>query len=406
MVYRKLALLWLVSTAAMILALLSFGAAIDPLGMLRPEKTLGTRLEKLERLYKPWAVYWTRPRSLALGNSRFYYSLDMNHPGWRHPQRYNLSLTGATIDELAGLLRHAVNAGPVDQVVVAVDGVCDAGVAPQLASYRLLDSAGSSREHALWLARDFLSPEVLGHAMEDLMLPPRNAFDNGRALVFDEYQYRSRGQTFVTEQREMRTVRDLQGEPRACTLNSLEQLLDLAYTRRLDLKLVINPYHVRLMRIEERMGGLPHTAQMVLEANQSVARRHDSAPFPLWYFATLNSVTTDPLADAGAGRSDESPYWYEPSHYRKNVGDWILDRVLETSPVQDGPPADFGVLLTAQNIDTVLRQRARDYADWVRQHPAVVAQVDRSVDLMLRRGDTKVAVPQPVRVAISDKPKE
>jgi hypothetical protein len=354
--------------------------------MVRPQKPLSVRLQKMERLYKPWAVYWIKPGSIALGNSRFYYSLSMEHPGWRHARRYNLSMTGATTDELAELLQHAVNSGPVDQLVLALDGVCDEGVAPQLAPYRLLESPGTHPGHGLWLARDLLSQEVLSHAVEDLFLPTRNSFDSGRALVFDEYEYRSRGQGFVTQQREARTVRDLLGKPKQCSHNALERLLDLAYSHGLDTTIVVNPYHVRLMRVEERLGGGPPVAPYALIAtNARLAQQYGRAPFPIWFFATVNSITTDPLAAPGGSRSAESPYWYEPSHYRKIVGDWILDRAFGVTAAGPPPPSDFGVLLTGANVDAVLAQRAEGYDAWVQQHPQAVAEVDHTVEEALGR---------------------
>ncbi|MBW4699488.1 MAG: hypothetical protein KME03_16640 [Aphanocapsa lilacina HA4352-LM1] len=62
----------------------------------------------------------------------------------------------------------------------------------------------------------------------------------------------------------------------------------------------------------------------------------------VWDFAGVNSVTAD-------GRN-----FGDPVHFLKPVGDMVLRRVLEPNPT--GLPADFGVLLTPQNLAARLAQ--------------------------------------------------
>ena len=64
------------------------------------------------------------------------------------------------------------------------------------------------------------------------------------------------------------------------------------------------------------------------------------------------------------------------SHYRKDTGDLILDRVLRVIP---NPRATFRTIsayaLTGQNIDAhIARSRAR-LADWVAANPDLAAQI-------------------------------
>ena len=47
-------------------------------------------------------------------------------------------------------------------------------------------------------------------------------------------------------------------------------------------------------------------------------------------------------------------YYWESSHYKKELGDIVLDRLLDISPYKD-----FGIELNSQNIDNHI-QKLRD----------------------------------------------
>jgi hypothetical protein len=106
----------------------------------------------------------------------------------------------------------------------------------------------------------------------------------------------------------------------------------------------------------------------MLEAD---AARHPGAKaFPLWDFSGYSSITTEPLPPPGSRR--EMNYYWDSSHFKQEVGDWVLDRLFHS---QGGVPADFGVELTADNIDDVLARIRADRARYRRWHPADVAAI-------------------------------
>lgn len=60
----------------------------------------------------------------------------------------------------------------------------------------------------------------------------------------------------------------------------------------------------------------------------------------VWNFMYVNSVTSD------------HTLWREPGHSLPQVNKWVLDRMRNTG----NPPSDFGVYVTAENIDEHLRE--------------------------------------------------
>ena len=66
-------------------------------------------------------------------------------------------------------------------------------------------------------------------------------------------------------------------------------------------------------------------------------------------FSGLNSITTN------------NYYYYETSHYRRNVGALMLARIFNDSSVK--VPEEFGVLVTRDNIDQHIADLKTQVAD-------------------------------------------
>jgi hypothetical protein len=47
-------------------------------------------------------------------------------------------------------------------------------------------------------------------------------------------------------------------------------------------------------------------------------------------------------------------FYWDSSHFKERVGDWVLDRLFDVVNNDDPAPLDFGVRLTAMNIDNEL----------------------------------------------------
>ena len=60
----------------------------------------------------------------------------------------------------------------------------------------------------------------------------------------------------------------------------------------------------------------------------------------VWNFMYVNSVNSNHI------------YWREPTHYLAQVSEWVIDRIYG----RGNPPSDFGVYVTAENIDEHLRE--------------------------------------------------
>ena len=68
-------------------------------------------------------------------------------------------------------------------------------------------------------------------------------------------------------------------------------------------------------------------------------------------------------------------YW-DSSHYKKELGDIVLDRMFDGNFSGGGDCPDFGVKLTSQNIDAHLSKLRTDRAKWRASNPVDVAEID------------------------------
>ena len=68
-------------------------------------------------------------------------------------------------------------------------------------------------------------------------------------------------------------------------------------------------------------------------------------------------------------------WFWDYSHYRRAAGDLILDRVFGHSEPSRTLPADFGVRLTAENVDAHLARSKTKLTDWAATNPELASQI-------------------------------
>ena len=84
---------------------------------------------------------------------------------------------------------------------------------------------------------------------------------------------------------------------------------------------------------------------------EKIAIKKNKIPFRIMDFSVYHYFTSEmvPLKPEIAMQ-----YYWESSHYKKELGDIVLDRLLDISPYKD-----FGIELNSQNIDNHI-QKLRD----------------------------------------------
>lgn len=398
---------YLRAAAGFALLVAAINLVVDPYGLIDGIHIPGVNEQKPDifshsRLYKAYAVWDMRPEAIALGNSRTDCGINPDHPGWNLAanSRFNLALSGAHIYETKHYFRHALALGKVKQVVLGLDP-SSFGHNKTTADFRadiLAHESGVIGLYGWQRLAYFFSSDALRSSLRTISAQNRPAvsfFRNGQRtpdfFAYDIQQHRGYRNYFL--EADKTTVHSLCGSQGGCTsffdpenLRELREILYLARAHGVDLRLFISPVHARMLEIT-RMAGLwsdwESWRRQVVALLAEEAARDPEHPVPLWDFSGYNTYTTEAVPP----RNDPVPMqWYwESSHYKKELGDRVLDRIFGYSSPERTIAPDFGVVLTPANIEAHLANIRAAQAHYEAEHPEDLAELAR---LFKKSGET------------------
>jgi hypothetical protein len=102
--------------------------------------------------------------------------------------------------------------------------------------------------------------------------------------------------------------------------------------------------------------------RLVKEEN---TRYPEPPPTPIFDFSGYSFITEE--AQPAPGTGTEMRYYWDSSHFKQVVGDYVLDRVYGVSDTARRAPQDFGVQLTEGTIETYLADQRLLQADYRRR---------------------------------------
>jgi len=374
---------------------------VDPFGMNRLVDLDGFNAYKPAvdhrvRLVKAYEVRRLRPQGIILGTSRSHLGLRPSHDGWDPAARpvYNLAFDGATTKEMYLYLLHAHAMRPLRQVVLGLD-TYHATLAPATArpdfDAQLLDSPGGrslpslmradlkvltsldtvraslatvrsrSAREPQWFAPDGqrIGEVFFRRAGEHFeQLGPRAYFEEIDRL---EVGFKREGQLTANARSPGRATQPATAASET-SLDYIRRIIAFCRTEGVDLRIFIAPEHAHQLEITAAIGEwatLEKAKRALVELVAKDAARHPGAPaIPLWDFSGYSSVTTEALPEFGS-RAEMEFYW-DSSHFKDIVGDFVLDRLFGLSHPRRPVPPDFGVRLTLNSPETAPFDRKVD----------------------------------------------
>jgi hypothetical protein len=142
----------------------------------------------------------------------------------------------------------------------------------------------------------------------------------------------------------------------------------------------ISPVHARQLEALGLLGLFPTFEQWKRDLVAAVEEVNRRLPDPrksvaLWDFSGYSSVTTEPVPPAGARK--ETRWFWESSHYKKQVGDLIMVRMLRPERALTAVPRNFGVELGSDMLEGHLASIRRGAQRYRSENPFEVADVER-----------------------------
>ncbi len=396
-----------------------FNAVVDPYGMYRLVEVKGFNLHKPAvynrvRLMKAYDIRRIKPDAIVLGTSRCHVAMRMSNEGWDlgARKRYNLAFDGATTKEMYFYLRYAQAIHPLKEVVLGLDTyhptLAPASTRPDFDQGLLYGNRSliSSIRMMLEDLKLLASVDTLFSSIETLRSQNTNEYEwfaaDGQRLgeVFfrnfdDKFQKSPRDYFeeidrmevgFKMPDRKLTRLTPVEAVSASASLQKTDCETSLGYIRKIvefcrdnhiDLRIFITPEHAHQAEISAALGTWPLVEKakrdLVRLLTEDAAMHPGELPIPLYDFSGYNSITTESLPQPGS--RDEMKYYWDSSHFKELVGDFVLDRLFSISRSEHPIPVDFGIRLTPATIESALARIRTDQIAYRLSHPQDIAAI-------------------------------
>jgi hypothetical protein len=401
---------WLL-TALLVIGVISvINLLVDPyrvfgIVVLDGFNSVKVRAQQRGLLSKSYTLARIKPKSVILGNSRSEVGFDPSHSAWPTDARpvYNFALPGVGLSTHARQLEDAFRTTKIKTVVLGLeflDFTFDAGKL-KLANHAIptpgtAPSRGWTKRMADYV-ESLLSLDTLGDSIRTVFGQHNPFATRITALGFNplldyipiarELGYRA---LFNQKDRDnarayVRSGKDIfvPGTRDSPDFDTLRKLLARCRSENVTLYLIIYPYHAHTMELFRAAGlwdAFEHWKRRVAQIVDEEALMSGSAQsFPLWDFSGYNPATIEEVPAPGDLLSDMRWYW-EAGHFKKELGDLVLDKVLGHRDSQRKALQDFGTLLTAANVEAHLAHIRSERERYAMGHEAEVDRLNQAVE--------------------------
>lgn len=345
------------------------------------------------RMAKPYQVRNYRPKGIIAGNSRPELGLDPDHSCWpefSHPV-FNLGLPGAGVGMQAQTLKHALYESDVKLILWGIDFADFLAIksdkpksvlfnkSPKKTENKFIVNADGSHNTAYQYKKieDYLSvifsldtafdsfKTLLQQGDHNASTRQRNGFNPAKdynSIILTEGQYVLFSQKNIEiDERFSKprlTVFPYQSK-QSNDFSSVSDFLDYAKNRDIKVRLFINPYHADYLSAIYRHNLWPEFEAWKIRLLEIT----DLHQIELWDFSGLSDYNTEITPKRG-DKSTTLKWFWEPAHYKKEIGDKMLNTLLGQW-CQYEPSSEIGTKLSSGNIQRYLENERRKIQHWL-----------------------------------------
>jgi hypothetical protein len=386
-----------------------FNYLVDPYGLFGSPRMAGfnelkpAATERV-RVTKPYMASRAEPKVVIGGNSRPEIGLDPQSVCWMGVDQpvFNAAIPGADVFMQVRYVQHAVESGNARRVLFGVDfldflvdsskvtGEVDWERHARSYDGRLRQDPGlhgvpASFQQAEDMLSGLFSMVALGDSVITLTAQRDPYSATRREDGFNPAQdylpiIRNEGQAVLFLQKNAEVKKRLQQDglgvldaegKQTLPLLALRHLLQWAASRDIEVVLFINPYHSDyLVQIE-----LSGKWQVFEEWKSQLMAVADEYAVPLWDFNALDRYSTESPPPRNDRQSMLEWYW-EPAHYRKELGDLMLATMLGRGCGLDiNRTPLFGARITPATLQSHLGSLRSDMKQFIDQNPDVLRRL-------------------------------
>ncbi|GGW62776.1 hypothetical protein [Alishewanella tabrizica] len=343
--YLRFMLVFIVSG---LLLLCSASYIIDPYGIFAHDKDIFPRKVAAAdkgRTVKPYQALNSKPFTVLVGNSRVEIGMPPEHAFYQGKPVYNMGLPGAGISMQYGYAMHAINySDSVKQVIIALDLLDFTSRAENIVT--TIDNSGWQWRHEALNSESFadkrrylaerisllFSLSALTDSVKTIVTQQNNVnalnrfgFNDGRVYHF---HVASEGFGALYQQKAQEIDQRLGSQQLVFNRDSyhlaeLDRFITQLKQQNITVYLLINPYQQPYLDqlTEHKLG------QHLYDWKEQIIQLAKHHQLPLFDFAISSSLVTDVVAP-NSKVVEDSPYFWEPAHYRPAFGDLILNSLL------------------------------------------------------------------------------
>lgn len=403
--------LWVLAATFLLVFTLGagFNYLVDPYGLFGTHRIPGfnelkpTASERV-RVIKPYMAARAKPRVVIGGNSRPEMGLNPQSACWQSADQpvFNIGIPGADVFMQIRYVQHAVESGKAQRVLFGVDfldflvdsskptGAIDWERLGQSYEGRLnLGSKELLGVHtSLQMVEDAVSGLFSLVALGDSITTVASQRDYDSATRLEDgfnpaLDYlpiiRNEGQAVLFRQKNLEVRKRLQQKDlgvldvyghRTMPLEALRRFLGWSKSRGINVVLFINPYHSDYL-VQIEMAG---KWALFEDWKRQLTIIADEYSVPLWDFNAFDQYSTE-SPPAPNDKHTMLHWFWEPAHYRHELGDLMLAAMLSRPCGASTAPGQFGVEITEASVQPHLEQLRSDMHRFMDENLGVVRRL-------------------------------
>ncbi|OCL82517.1 hypothetical protein AAW30_01341 [Arcobacter porcinus] len=339
---------------------------VDPYGIYKTNIFLNKpEQDKNIRLAKVVKVEELKPVSISLGTSRTEYGYDPNHEYFSKPS-YNLAVSGASLYENRLYLEHAIKQGNLKEVLLVVDWRMFNDPKMRKSddfedsfniknNYKQLFSIDLFKSSFKTILNQKTKNSYLENGQRDWYFNQENIDKQGghfKVMNKDEEGYYKKSTYKINSNIYQDTKKD--------SLEDFRKILELCYQNNIKLDIVFGPSHIRQWEAYDYYQDIETWYKWkkdVVLFVEKIADEQEKTPYRIMDFSVYHELTAETVP---TNPKEKMKYHWEASHYKKELGDIVLDRLLDISSYKD-----FGVELNSDNIDNHIQNLREDRVEFI-----------------------------------------
>lgn len=361
--------IWILSALTFSILLCAINYFIDPYKYYH--QAPGTReLTGFEQSHKTWQVKMRQPDTVIMGNSRTLYGFDASLLEGDKP--FNYSFPGPTIEEVEKQFENLLYMTKVKKVYIVTDRICALSKVSTRNLSNLFNNDLEMLKAEIGRAKYLLSINTLITSLKSLSKPV--FYDNyGRRISFVFGKQSGVTLSERVQIREGYSLKRESSENNHCDTSVFERLLTKGHENNVNITLLLNPVHVRHIYIDSLTSADSNIYEnmkvKLVKINRKIAEELEVKPYPIYDFNVINEYTTEKFE---MSTNKEPEFWWESSHYKKALGDKVLDWINAKKPERN---SGIGAEITSSNINKHNEIQKIKLDGWIASHPKVTEEI-------------------------------